>query len=81
MDAKDRRATVADAFQVLYPAVVAGERILLVDDVFTTGATVSSCAKDSDSGWGKQRLRFNHRSTSEKLATAICILSSRLRAR
>ena len=44
MDAKDRRATVADAFRVSYPALIAGERILLVDDVFTTGATVSSCA-------------------------------------
>jgi ComF family protein len=45
MDAKGRRETVADAFQVTYPALIAGERILLVDDVFTTGATVSSCAK------------------------------------
>lgn len=45
LDAKDRRATVADAFEVSYPALVAGERILLVDDVFTTGATVSACAK------------------------------------
>ena len=45
MDAKDRHATVSDAFRVSHPALVAGERILLVDDVFTTGATVSSCAK------------------------------------
>lgn len=45
MDAKDRRLTVADAFRVTYPALIAGERVLLVDDVFTTGATVSSCAK------------------------------------
>ena len=45
MDAKDRRATVADAFQVSHPALIEGERILLIDDVFTTGATVSSCAK------------------------------------
>ena len=45
MDAEDRRATVAEAFRVSYPALVAGERVLLVDDVFTTGATVSSCAK------------------------------------
>jgi ComF family protein len=45
MDWKGRRDTVADAFQVIYPALIAGERVLLVDDVFTTGATVSSCAK------------------------------------
>ena len=45
MDWKGRRQTVADAFRVIYPALIAGERVLLVDDVFTTGATVSSCAK------------------------------------
>jgi ComF family protein len=45
MDAKDRRETVDNAFAVSYPALIAGERVLLVDDVFTTGATVSSCAK------------------------------------
>jgi ComF family protein len=45
MDWKGRRDTVADAFQVMYPSLIAGEHVLLVDDVFTTGATVSSCAK------------------------------------
>lgn len=45
MDARGRRETVADAFRVTYPALIAGERVLLVDDVFTTGATVSSCAE------------------------------------
>jgi ComF family protein len=45
MDAKGRRETVADAFRVTYPALIEGEHILLVDDVFTTGATVSSCAQ------------------------------------
>lgn len=45
MDVKDRRETVENAFRVSYPTLVAGERVLLVDDVFTTGATVSSCAK------------------------------------
>jgi ComF family protein len=44
MDAKGRRDTVAEAFRVRHPALIAGERVLLVDDVFTTGATVSSCA-------------------------------------
>jgi ComF family protein len=45
MDAKGRRETVAEAFRIAYPALIAGERVLLVDDVFTTGATVSSCAR------------------------------------
>ena len=45
MDATDRMKTVDDAFRVVHPALVAGEKILLVDDVFTTGATVSSCAR------------------------------------
>ncbi len=45
MDATDRMKTVDKAFGVVHPALVTGERILLVDDVFTTGATVSSCAE------------------------------------
>jgi ComF family protein len=44
MDARARRETVEDAFKVVRPRLVAGERVLLVDDVLTTGATVSSCA-------------------------------------
>lgn len=45
MDARGRRETVAEAFRVTYPALISGERVLLVDDVFTTGATVSACAE------------------------------------
>ncbi len=44
MDARGRRETVEKAFAVRYPRLVAAEQILLLDDVFTTGATVSSCA-------------------------------------
>ncbi|HYE65183.1 MAG TPA: phosphoribosyltransferase family protein, partial [Pyrinomonadaceae bacterium] len=44
MDARARRESVEDAFQVRRPRLIEGERILLVDDVFTTGATVSACA-------------------------------------
>ena len=45
LDPRGRRDTVAGAFAVRHPRLVAGENILLVDDVFTTGATVDSCSE------------------------------------
>jgi ComF family protein len=44
MDARARRESVADAFVVKRPRLIQNETILLIDDVFTTGATVSACA-------------------------------------
>ena len=44
LDAKGRRDTVAGAFEVRHPKLISNENVLLVDDVFTTGATVSACA-------------------------------------
>ena len=44
LDAKARRQSVANAFTVRHPKSIAGKRVLLIDDVFTTGATVSACA-------------------------------------
>ena len=43
--AKARRRNVQRAFQVPDPARVAGKRILLLDDVLTTGATAEACAR------------------------------------
>jgi predicted amidophosphoribosyltransferase len=45
MDEKARDLSVQNSFNVLRPKLIAGQRILVVDDVFTTGATVSYCAK------------------------------------
>lgn len=45
LDSKGRRDTVSHAFLVRYPKLVADESVLLVDDVFTTGATVNACAE------------------------------------
>jgi ComF family protein len=42
LNARERQVNVADAFHV-HPAA-AGRRILLIDDVYTTGATLRSCA-------------------------------------
>jgi ComF family protein len=44
MDALARRQSVAKAFAVRHPEAIAGKCVLLVDDVFTTGATASACS-------------------------------------
>jgi ComF family protein len=44
MDARSRRESVEAAFEVKRPRLINGEAVLLVDDVFTTGATVNACA-------------------------------------
>ena len=43
--AEKRRANIAGAYACLRPALVQGKRILLVDDIVTTGATLSEAAK------------------------------------
>ena len=45
MDGKARALSVENAFEVKRPKLIESEKILLVDDVFTSGATVSNCAE------------------------------------
>ncbi len=40
-----RQANVLGAFRVRKAAQVAGKRVLIIDDIVTTGATLSECAK------------------------------------
>lgn len=44
-DASQRRANVQGAYRVRSHETIAGKRILLLDDVLTTGATASECAR------------------------------------
>ena len=46
MQPSERRANVAGTFQLMAPMDrIRGRRVLLVDDVLTTGATAGECAR------------------------------------
>ena len=43
--AAERRENIKDAFAALDPDLIAGKHILLIDDIMTTGVTLSECAR------------------------------------
>ena len=45
LERKKRKANIKNAFNISDPSKISGKHILLVDDVYTTGATVNECAK------------------------------------
>lgn len=56
-DAAQRRANVLGAYKVRDCQAITGKQILLVDDVITTGATASECAKTLTVG-GAEKIYF-----------------------
>lgn len=44
-DRKERWANVLGVYEAVNPAEIAGKRFLLIDDIFTTGATLSECVR------------------------------------
>ena len=46
LDESARRANVKDTFAVAKPELVRGRTLLVIDDVMTTGATLSECARE-----------------------------------
>lgn len=45
LNPKERRENVKGAFAVSQPGLVQGQNVLLIDDLFTTGATAKECAR------------------------------------
>lgn len=43
--ADERRANISGAYEVIDSELVRGKRILLIDDIITTGSTLSECAR------------------------------------
>ena len=43
--AANRRGNVLNAYQAVHPERFSGKRVLLIDDIVTTGATLSECSK------------------------------------
>ena len=40
-----RKANVLGAYKAVQPEVFVGKRVLILDDIITTGATISECAR------------------------------------
>lgn len=45
LDKKERERNIRSAFMVRHPEKLQGKNVILVDDVYTTGATLNECAR------------------------------------
>ena len=55
-NAEKRRENIAGAYAVWKPERISGKRILILDDIFTTGSTVSECARSLGKAGAEQVL-------------------------
>jgi len=53
LSAPERQENIRDAFSIKKPAEIAGKKVFLVDDVYTTGATMEECARVSQDAGAK----------------------------
>ncbi len=53
---RERRKNVVGTFEVVEPALVRGRTVLVVDDIMTTGATLSECARVLKAAGGAARV-------------------------
>jgi len=42
---EERRANISGAYEAVDPELIAGKRVLLIDDIVTTGSTLDECAR------------------------------------
>ena len=42
----ERKENVSDVFRLVHPEQITGKHILLIDDIITTGATITACAEE-----------------------------------
>ncbi|MFZ5968982.1 MAG: ComF family protein [Bacillota bacterium] len=52
----ERKDNLKNAFQLIEPAAIYNKRILLIDDIYTTGSTLNSCSKELRKGKPKEIL-------------------------
>jgi predicted amidophosphoribosyltransferase len=53
LSAQERQQEVYDAFRMAKQSLVAGTRVLLIDDVFTTGSSAGACSRELLRGGAK----------------------------
>jgi len=45
LNKKQRKKNIKNSFKIVYPSILSGKKILLIDDVYTTGATAEECGE------------------------------------